>query len=339
MADITRYPLVRHLRGTPTAHVQHSRRGRTVHAGTGLSFWFRPLTAVLSEVPVDDRELPLLFHARTADFQDVTVQATITYRVTDPAVAAGRIDFSLDPLSGRWRGAPLEQLAGLLTETAQQHVLDLLARMPLLDALVTGVAAARQHIATGLATDARLAETGVAVIDARVVAVRPEPDVEKALRTPTREQLQQEADRATYERRALAVERERTISENELQSQIELARREEQLVTQRGANNRRKAEEAAAAGAIDTAAQAEREQLLAETRATTTRVTGEAEAAAETARMAAYDSARPEVLLALAAREAAGQLPAIGSLVLTPDLLAPVLARLAGQPVAGDVSR
>ncbi len=336
MADITRYPLVRHLRGTPTAHVQHQRRGRVVHAGTGLSFWFRPLTAVLSEVPVDDRELPLLFHARTADFQDVTVQATVTYRVVDPAVAAARIDFSLDTVTGRWRGAPLEQLAGLLTETAQQHVLDLLAGMPLQEALATGVATARQQIATGLATDVRLTETGVAVIDPRVVAVRPEPEVEKALRTPTREQLQQEADRATYERRALAVERERAISENELQSQIELARREEQLVTQRGANNRRKAEEAAAAGAIETAAQAEREQLLAETRATTTRVTGEAEAAAETARMTAYDNARPELLLALAAREAAGQLPAIGNLVLTPDLLTPVLARLAGEPVTGD---
>ncbi len=56
-----------------------------MHASTGLSFWFRPLTAVLSEVPVDDRELPLLFHARTADFQEVTVQATVTYRVVDPA--------------------------------------------------------------------------------------------------------------------------------------------------------------------------------------------------------------------------------------------------------------
>ena len=336
MADITRYPFVRHLRGTPTAHVQHQRRGRVVRAGTGMSFWFRPLTAVLSEVPVDDRELPLLFHARTADFQDVTVQATVTYRVTDPAVAASRLDFSLDSVTGRWRGAPLEQLAGLLTETAQQHVLDLLVGMPLHEALATGVAAARRQIAAGLATDTRLTETGVAVIDARVVAVRPEPEVEKALRTPTREQLQQEADRATYERRALAVERERAISENELQSQIELARREEQLVTQRGANNRRKAEEAAAAGAIDTAAQADREHLLAETRATTTRISGEAEAAAETARMTAYADARPELLLALAAREAAGQLPAIGSLVLTPDLLAPVLARFAGQPGTGD---
>ena len=71
MADIKRYPLARHLRGNPTMHVRHLRRGKAAHEGTGLSFFFRPLSAVLSEVPVDDRELPLLFHARTADFQDL----------------------------------------------------------------------------------------------------------------------------------------------------------------------------------------------------------------------------------------------------------------------------
>ena len=88
MADITRYPFVRHLRGSATVHVQHVRNGTIGHSGTGSSFWFRPLSAVLSEVPVDDRELPLLFHARTADFQDVTVQATLTFRLTDPGLAA-----------------------------------------------------------------------------------------------------------------------------------------------------------------------------------------------------------------------------------------------------------
>ena len=47
------------------------------------------------------------------------------------------------------------------------------------------------------------------------------------------------SDKATFERRALAVEREGAIAENELQNQIELARRQEQLVAQNGANARR----------------------------------------------------------------------------------------------------
>ena len=328
MADITRYPLVRHLRGTATVHIEHVRNGKIIHAGTGSSFWFRPLSAVLSEIPVDDRELPLLFHARTADFQDVTVQATLTFRLTDPALAAARIDFSIDPDTGRWRATPLEQVAGLLAETAQQHALDLLAGMALTDALVGGVAAVRAAIAAGIADDPRLVATGIAVIGVRVVAIRPEPEVEKALRTPTRELVQQEADRATYERRAVAVERERAISENELQSQIELARREEQLVGQRGTNARRGAEEDAAASQIATEAEAQRAERLAESRAHGVLAVGEAQAAAEAAKLAAYRDLPEAILFGLALKELTGHLPQINSLVLTPDLLAPVLARL-----------
>lgn len=331
MADIARYPLVRHLRGTTTTHVQHIRNGKTVHAGVGAAFWFRPLSAVLSEVPVDDRELPLVFHARTADFQDVTVQATVTFRVVEPFVAAGRIDFSIDPETGQWRGTPLDQVAGLLTETAQQYALDRIAGIDLTATLSGGVAPVREAIARGLGQDGRLAETGINVIGVRVVAIRPEPEVEKALRTPTREQVQQEADKATFERRALAVERERAIGENELQTQIELARREEQLVAQRGANARREAEEAAAAGTVAADAEARRVERLAEAEAGATRITGLAEGDAEAARLAAYRDLPETVLLGLALKELAGNLPNIESLVLTPDLLAPVLAKLGAR--------
>ncbi|GAA4700183.1 SPFH domain-containing protein [Nocardioides conyzicola] len=304
------------------------RNGKTVHSGVGAAFWFRPLSAVISEVPVDDRELPLLFHARTSDFQDVTVQATVTFRVTDPVTAAGRIDFSIDPEHGQWRGTPLDQVAGLLTETAQQYALDLIAGADLTSTLTGGVTPVREAIAAGLQSDGRLSETGIAVIGVRVVAIRPEPEVEKALRTPTREQVQQDADAATFERRAVAVERERAIGENELQTRIELARREEQLVTQRGANARREAEEAAAAGTIATDAEARRAERLAEANAAATRVNGQAEGEAEAARLAAYKDLSETVLLGLAVKELAANLPHIQSLVLTPDLLAPVLARL-----------
>ena len=208
MADISRLPWLRHLRGAPTTYVVHLRGGKVVHEGTGQSFWFRPLSAVLSEVPVDDREIPLMFHARTSDFQDVVVQGTLTFRITDPSGTSSRVDFSIDPDTGSWRGRPLEQLHGMLAESAQQSALDLLARTTLASALVEGVVALRDRISAGLASDARLAETGLAVIGIRVVAVTPEPDVEKALKTPVREQVQQEADKATFERRAVAVERE-----------------------------------------------------------------------------------------------------------------------------------
>ncbi|MEU3417434.1 SPFH domain-containing protein [Streptomyces murinus] len=339
MADITRRLGWRHLRGTPTAHIRHHRSGQLVHDGPGLSFWFRSLTAALSEIPVDDRELAMTFHARTADFQDVTVQATVTYRIGDPALAAARLDFSVDPDTGAWRGTPLEQLATLLTETAQEHALDVLARTPLSAALTDGVRTVRERLAAGLAAQPRLPDTGIEVVAVRVVAVRPEPEVERALRTPAREQIQQEADRATYERRAVAVERERAIAENELASRIELARREEQLVEQRGTNARREAEEQAAADAVRADAEAARTVRLAQAEADKVvrlaraaaeqeREVGEARAGARAAWLRVHAEADVATLHALAAMRVAENLPDIGSVTISPDVLTGLLAKL-----------
>lgn len=328
MADTNRRLFLRHLRGAPTTYVRHTVRGKVRHEGVGQSFWYRPLTAVLSEVPVDDRELPLLFHARTADFSDVTVQATVTYRLSDPALAAERLDFSIDPYRGDWRGQPLDQVATLLAELAQQPALDLLARLPLTEALTAGIAPVREAVARALAGDPRLTETGVTVVSARVVAIRPEPDLERALQTPTRESVQQEADRATYARRAMAVEQERAIAENELQSKIELARREQQLVEQRGANDRRAAELDAAAKLVNSQGQTDRARLAAESdrvreqaRADGVRAVGLAQADGEAARLAAYREVPEAVLFALALEKLAGQLPQIGELTITPDVV------------------
>ena len=328
MADIKRYPLVRHFRGTPTGHVVHLSGGKARHDGAGLSFWFRPLSAVLSEVPIDDRELPLLFHARTQDFQDVTVAATVTYRFTDPALVSQRLDFGVDPDTGLWRGTPLDQVAHLLTELAASHAIDLLAGMGLAQALVGGIGLVRESMSTGLAGDTRLASTGITVLAARVAAIRPEADMERALQTPTREQVQADADKATYARRAIGVERERAIAENELASQIELATREQQLVTQKGSNQRRRAEEDAAAAAIAAQAAAERITLMANASAAETRTVGAANAEADTAKLAAYAGVDQRVLTYLALAELAGQLPSINNLTITPDLLTGALTGL-----------
>jgi regulator of protease activity HflC (stomatin/prohibitin superfamily) len=338
MADITKFLMLRHLRANPTAHVRHIRKGKLVHDGPGLAFWFRSRTAALSEVPIDDREQPLLFHARTLDFQDVTVQATVTYRVVDPALAATRLDFSIDPERGAWRATPLEQVGGLLTELAQQHALDMLAQMNLRQALAEAMSGLRERIAGGLGDDARVAETGIGVVDVRVVAVRAEPEMERALQTPTREEVQQDADRATYERRAVAVERERAIAENELQNKIELARREEQLVAQQGQNERRRAEEQVIAKRIEADGTAERERLLSAARADAQRATNAARAEARNARLAAYREVETSTLLGLAAKEMAGNLPQIGTISVTPELLTPLLSRLGNgdAPPDGD---
>ncbi|MBD8078574.1 SPFH domain-containing protein [Cellulosimicrobium arenosum] len=336
MTTIRRYPGARHFLGSPTGHVVHLRRGRVAHQGVGQAFWFRPSTTVLSEVPVDDQELPIFFHAVTADHQDVTVQANVTYRFTDPVTVAQRLDFAVDARSGETSTAGRDQVAGIVGQLAQSHAADTVAAMSLADAMTAGVPRVRGLLTQVLPADPRLAATGIAVIGVQVLAVRPEKDVERALQTPAREHVQAEADRATYERRALAVERERVIAENELASQIELATRREHLVAQEGANARRTAREKAAAGMIDARGSAERATLATEAQAEQVRAVGAAEAAAEQARMEVYGDVGRSTLVALALRDAARSLPTVQNLTITPDLLTGTLGALLTGALAGD---
>src|SRR5689334_10367853 len=131
MAEIRTYPFIRHFRSEPTAAVLRYRRGELVAEGPGLAFWFTPVSTQAAEVPLDDQELPFLFHARSADFQQLTVQGVITYRFVEPRRTAERIDFTVDLRSGRWTEAPLEQITGQLTQLAQQFVIDELVKLDL----------------------------------------------------------------------------------------------------------------------------------------------------------------------------------------------------------------
>ena len=165
----------------------------------------------------------------------------------------------------------------------------------------------------------------------RVAEVAPTSEMEKALRQPTREAIQQQADEATFGRRALAVEKERAIAENELKNRIELTRREEQLVGQSGANERLRAQEQAAAEKIKALSADERGRLKAQREADEIDLVESARLRAERERAEIQSAIPPEVLTALALAELAGQLGQIDHLTVTPDLIAPLLGRANGK--------
>jgi len=318
MATIQRFPFVRHLRSEPTYHVLRYRNGDLRRDGAGLAFWFRPIATAVAEVPIDDRELPFLFRVRSADFQELAVQGVITFRVAQPQALARRVDFTLDLETGRWAQAPLEQVAGLLSQLAQQFVVDELGKQDVRAILHAGVAPIRQRIEAGLRAEPALAELGIELVAVRVADVAPSAEVEKALRQPTREAIQQRADEATFQRRAQAVEKERAIAENELANRIELARREEELVERTGANDRLRASEQAATQRIAAEAQAAEIETVEGARLQVERERAEIQAALP-----------PDVLRALALQELAGALGQVEHLTVTPDLLQPLLAKAA----------
>ncbi len=329
MASIRSYGLVRHLRSETSNHVLHFRRGRLVASGRALAYWFSPMSASIAEVPIDDCEVPLAVQARTADYQDVTVQGVLTYRVTDPEAVARRVDFTIDNKRGVHLKQPVEKLALLLGQLAQQHACDWVGRTPVRDVLRDGAREVRDRVHAALEADEGLALLGITLVSVRVSTIAPVPDLERALEAPERERIQQEADEAAFGRRALAVEKERAIKENELKNEIELARREEELITQRGANMKRQAIEDAESRRIATEAEASRTKTAAEAQSGSIRLVEGAKVELEKARMEIQERVPPAVLAALAAKELAGKLQRIDHLHLGGDALGPLLTELA----------
>jgi NADH dehydrogenase/NADH:ubiquinone oxidoreductase subunit G len=161
---------------------------------------------------------------------------------------------------------------------------------------------------------------GLEVANVRVADISPSSELSRALQTPTFERLQQQTDQATFERRALAVEKERAIAENELSNQIELARRQKELIGREDENARTRATAEAAAKKIQAEAEAQRIQVIEEARTQ-----------AERQRVAVYSDLPAGVMMGLAARELAGKLQTIEHLNITPDLLATLVGDALGR--------
>ncbi|PSJ42988.1 SPFH domain-containing protein [Allosphingosinicella deserti] len=321
MAHIKNFGLVAQLRSDASSHVIRYRNGRIRQSGRGLVFWFRPETASIAELPMDDREMALFVKGRSQDFQSVAVQGTLTWRVADPELLASRVDFSIGLFTGAHQAEPIQRietrLAGLVNQAALQH----LAHAPVRALLDAGPEPLRRALEVALTADPAVADIGIELVAIRLTNLAPTSELERALQTPTFEALQQKADEATFERRALAVDKERAIAENELSNRTELARREKMLITEEADNARSRAAGLAEAQQVEAAAEADR-----------IRTVESARAEAEQARIAIYRDLPPGVLLGLAAREAAGKLDTIEHLNVTPDLLASLVGEFRRAP-------
>ena len=173
MVQISKFPVLRHLRSEPSRHVLHWSRGSLQRSGRGLSYWFQPLTAAIAEVPCDDRDLTFLVRGRSADFQEMTAQGMLTWRVTDPERVAERVDFSIDLAEGHWIEKPLEQLSDVLTEQVQQLALAALTQLDVRVHLERGIEVVRDGVREGLEGLKVLEELGIEVVSVSISKVAP----------------------------------------------------------------------------------------------------------------------------------------------------------------------
>jgi hypothetical protein len=309
------------MRAAPTTYILHWQHGRLRREGAGLSFVYFAPTSTIAAVPLASTDVPFVFTESTADFQTVTLQGSLTFRVSDPAGLAAALDYSIRPNGSHVSDDP-EKLPERLLQVAQVLARTAVQRLPLRDALVSSDPIVAEVLA-GLRTSDPVRALGVEILGFSLLAIRPTPEIARALEAEAREALQGRSDEAIYARRNAAVEQERRIKESELETEVAVLAKQRQI---------REAQIAA-----DIAVE-ERRSALLERRVENDRRDADARAYALNATLeplrgadwrtlmaVGAGSADPKLMIALAFRELAENAAKIGELNVTPDLLRSLL--------------
>lgn len=216
-----------YLKVNPTEFVIQYRRGKPVRKGAGMAFfYFRP-NSTISIVPIGSVDVPFIYNEVTKDFQEVTVQGQLTYRISDPELVASLLDYSVGA-KYQYRSEDPAKMNQRLVNLAQVTTRAEIQARTMRDAIHQSQEMS-QAVLQGLSASEELAALGVEMLIFNVLAVKPTPEIARALEAEARELLLRQADDAIYDRRNSAVEQERRIKENELNTEISVEEKQRQI--------------------------------------------------------------------------------------------------------------
>lgn len=333
---------IRFIKVQPTTYLLQYRKGSVVREGPGLSFFYYAPNTSLVAIPLASEEVPFIFEETTADHQAVTVQGQVTFRVADARKLAALMNFTLNPNGQGYASDAPQKLPQRVINTINVLARTELQSLKLRDALRASDTLV-QSVRKGLGASGEISQLGLEVLGLAILAIKPTPETARALEAETREQLLKEADEAIYARRNAAVEQERSIKENELNTEIAVETkkrqiRETQMDAERAVQEKQR-QLAEAEMATKVELESRRRELVALT-SQNARTEADARAYGVATSMQALGAVdarvlqalasvgmKPEQLIAAAFQELAGRADKIGQLNISPDLLRELVNR------------
>lgn len=325
---------IKHIKFDSMTYVIHYQKGKIKKEGRGLSFFYFVPTSSIVAIPIGSNDLPFIFKESTNDYQSISIQGQITYKITNPKTLADILDFTVDD-NGVYKKSDIEKLNQRIINEAQTATSSYLHSIGLKEA-IRSAKTIEGRILEGLTASPAVGMLGIEILGANILAVMASPEMTRALETETRERLQQEADQAIYQRRNFAVEQERKIKESELNTEIAVEEKKKQIAEKQmegkiqEAENQRKLREMQIEADISVEDQrkqliemkTENDKMEAETQGyvleTTLKPYKEMDWKILTA---LHNNADPKFNIALAFRQLAENAEKIGNLNISPDLL------------------
>ncbi len=214
----------------PNEYVMVVKKGQVVKEGLGLSVLFNELSTSIMVVPSTAFDGEFAFDELvTSDYQSVCVQGVTTFMITDYEKAAKMLDFAYTPqvkMVDKISDA-VESLESRINNIIKAIVIREVSRKDVRAVLRISDEMSKA-ILESLAGDEAIGKLGVSVVSVNILGITPRPETRKALEAAAREQILKEQDDAIYKRRNAAIEQERIIKENEINTEIAVAEKEKE---------------------------------------------------------------------------------------------------------------
>jgi hypothetical protein len=212
----------------PTTYLLQYNRGKLQREGRGLAFFYFAPFASLVAIPLESHDIPFIFNQITADYQNVSIQGQVSYRIVNPKQIAELLNFTLDNKAANYISTDPENLSKRVVNQTQVLLQSVVGQMPLRNTLKSGNVLVEQ-VLKNLSETKEINALGLEILGLSILAVKPTPETARALEAEMREMLLKEADEAIYARRNAAVELERAIRENELNTEIAVENKKRQI--------------------------------------------------------------------------------------------------------------
>ncbi len=285
----------------PSTHLMQYKKGEIVKQGVGMSFYYYAPESSLVAVPVTSKELPFAFRLQTEDFQKVTVQGQVTYRISNPEAVAQMLNFTINK-AGAYLSEDPQKLDERVLRSVQVLLRDNIQQQKLKASLGMAPTLVKQ-LDIALQNNKALNDLGVNIVDVSIVAISPTPETEKALEAEIREQLLKEADDAIYERRLASIDQEKRVKESELETEVAMQRKEQEIKEAKIESERavmKKRNVLNKENMQASIAEEEQRQSLIELKTSNDKAKADANAYSIEKQLKAYDSVPADVLKALA---------------------------------------
>ncbi len=312
---------IRFLKVPPTTHVILYKGETIARQGPGLSFFYYSPTSTVVQIPLGSVDVPFVFEETTVDFQDATLQGELTYRITKPDKISKLLDFTVNR-NGRYQSDDPTKLNDRLVQVAKTIARSYVQKQSLKQVLTSSNELV-EHMLTGLKASEVVEMHGLEVLGLSLQSIKPTPEMGKALQADAREKLLLQADEAVYARRNTAIELERQIKENELNTEVAIEQKRRQVNT-----TKLEAEialEEQRAQLVDTKVENERKESEARAAALAAMLEPVKDVDWKTLMVTQSGGMDPKQMIAMAFRDLADNADRVGNLNISPDLLSTLL--------------